>query len=524
MTENRRSIIFLKNRLSDWLLICASGAAAAAAFPKFNLFFLAWVALIPFLLLLSRWSSRQAFMRGTIAGFFFYAVLLYWIPAVPAYYGGLSPVFSVMIYLLFGLFLGLFWGLFAWSFALVRKKFSLKAYLLAPFLWVTTEYILTHLFTGFPWGLLGNSQAFNLYFIQLASVTGVYGLSLTIILFQCLICLSALKKNPRLLLLPLGLLLAVHTGGYLSINSRQADEVTFKGAVIQGNTPAATDFSAVDSGRFMSLFNRHLELSRRAYEEGADLIVWPELSVPLCFTCDFGIYPLLSRRLFDFVQKTGCTLLVGSNESSSAGGETEYYNAAVCVSPDLSLSSYYKTHLVPFGEYTPYKFIFGFLSTFTHAIGELTPGQELRLHKFKGHEFGSPICYEIIFPDLVRKFTQRGAGFLVTITNDGWYGTSSAPYQHFAIAVIRAVENRRYLLRAATTGISGVIAPTGRVLSRTGLNTQAFLTARIAINKDQSPYVRFGDWLSCLSLTITALFLILSLFFSNRNAGKKVKK
>jgi apolipoprotein N-acyltransferase len=494
-------------------LAILSGVSTALAYPKINLIFLAWFGLIPLLLILYRASSRQAFIHGTTAGFAFYAVLLYWIPAVPAHYGGLSSVFSFLIYALFSLFLGIFWGFFAWGFTILRRKYEWLAYLAVPFLWVSMEYMITHLFTGFPWGLLGNSQASNLYFLQLASITGVYGLSFTMMLFQGLVSLFLWKKKCSLLILPLVLVLFVHAGGFLSLLNQPDIPADFTGAVVQGNTPASTDFSTIEYNRFMELFSRYMTLSRNAAEQNADLIIWPELSVPLCFTCSFGIYPRLKDQIFEFVRETGCAMLLGTNESSATETNTEYYNTAVCVSPDLSLSFTHKTHLVPFGEYTPYTFIFGFLTNFTHAIGELTPGKELELHEFDGHAFGSPICYEIIFPDLVRKFTRRGAEFLVTITNDGWYGNSAAPYQHFDMAAIRAVENRRYLLRAATTGISGIISPAGRILARSRLNTPVFLTAPVSALSEHSLYVRYGDWLAILSLTITGLFLILTILF-----------
>jgi apolipoprotein N-acyltransferase len=174
------------------------------------------------------------------------------------------------------------------------------------------------------------------------------------------------------------------------------------------------------------------------------------------------------------------------------------------------MSQYYKIHLVPFGEYTPYKKIFFFIEKMTHAIGELSPGNAFVLHEFEGKKFGTPICYEIIFPALVRKFVKNGADFLVTITNDGWYGTSSAPFQHFAISVVRAVENRRYLLRSATTGVSGIIDPYGRILSRTELMTQTQLTERIAPMDSLTPYTRYGDYAPLASLTLGAVFLILA--------------
>jgi apolipoprotein N-acyltransferase len=177
-------------------------------------------------------------------------------------------------------------------------------------------------------------------------------------------------------------------------------------------------------------------------------------------------------------------------------------------------------HLVPFGEYTPYKKIFFFLEKMTASIGDITPGTQYSLHQFEDTEFGSPICYEIIFPDLVRKFAKKGASFLVTITNDGWYEKSAAPYQHFSIAVLRAVENRRYLLRAATTGISGIIDPYGRILSKSEIMTQTYLTGNITPSQKLTFYTRFGDILPRAGLTLTAVFLILTLT-TRKNERKK---
>ena len=190
------------------------------------------------------------------------------------------------------------------------------------------------------------------------------------------------------------------------------------------------------------------------------------------------------------------------------------------------MTHYYKRHLVPFGEYTPYKKIFFFIEKMTHAIGDITPGTQYSLHRFKNVRFGSPICFEIIFPDLVRRFVKKGANFLVTITNDGWYGKSAAPYQHFSIAVLRAVENRRYLLRAATTGISGVIDPYGRILSRSELMSRTYLTGNITPRYKLTFYSKHGDILPFCSLTLTVIFLILALVkrsYERKKSRYKVK-
>jgi apolipoprotein N-acyltransferase len=160
----------------------------------------------------------------------------------------------------------------------------------------------------------------------------------------------------------------------------------------------------------------------------------------------------------------------------------------------------------------------------TAAVGDITPGTQYSLHQFENAKFGSPICYEIVFPNLVRKFVKKGANFLVTITNDGWYERSAAPYQHFSIAVLRAVENRRYLLRAATTGISGIIDPYGRIISKSELMTQTYLTGNIMPSQKLTFYTKFGDVLPRASLTLAAIFLILALVNIDERKRPRLKK
>jgi len=487
-----------------------SGLLTALAFPKFNLFFLAWISLLPLFIGLAGKKSGKAFRLGFVSGFVYYAILLYWIPAVPAHYGNLSPILSFLIYLLLVALMAIFWAFFGFLFARAGEISPGFGFLGAPFIWVAMEYAATHALTGFPWGLLGYSQVKNLAFLQLAAVAGVYGLSFVLVLLQGCFLLSILRKKRAPFFLALAVVLLIHLGGLVSLKTQAPQQETFRAAVIQGNVSSDIYWDRVSAEEIEALFEQHLELSRKARARGARLIIWPEFSVPLCFSCPQPIYQEFKSRLQQFVQENQCTLLLGTNETSQDGGESLFYNTALCLGPDLSMTHYYKMHLVPFGEYTPYKKIFSFIEKVTHAIGDVTPGREYVLHRFEGKSFGSPICYEIIFPGLVRNFVVRGARFLVTITNDGWYGRSSAPHQHFQIAVFRAVENRRFLLRAATTGISGIIDPYGRVLARSSLMTQTFLTADIVPRRGLSIYARHGDLFSYACLTLTSISFILA--------------
>jgi apolipoprotein N-acyltransferase len=500
----------VKVRSTDVFWVFLSGATAALAFPKLNLAFFSWISLIPLIFILSRKSPGKGFLLGWIAGSSFYAVLLYWIPDVPAHYGGLSIPVSILIYLGFVCFLGLTWAAFALCFTKVYRSYPILSFFLAPFIWVSLEHIITHILTGFPWGLIGYGQYKNLYFIQLASITGITGLSFILVLFQSLFVLSMKLGKKAPFFAVLALVFLIHVSGFVSIKDIPAEGNSFSASVIQGNVSSDIQWGHLSFEEIESLFNQHLKLSSDAALKNNGLVIWPEFSVPLCFGCPYGIYREFKNRLYRFVQETRCTLLLGTNEKAETDGETKYYNTSLLLKPDLSENQYHKIHLVPFGEYTPYKKIFAFISRVTHAIGDITPGEQYVLHDYRGNKFGTPICYEIIFPDLVRRFTKNGAHFLVTITNDGWYGRSSAPYQHFAIAVLRAVENRRYLLRAATTGISGIVDPYGRVLSKSELMTQTFLYDTITPLDKKTLYTKYGDVLPYASLTLTVFFLILA--------------
>jgi apolipoprotein N-acyltransferase len=174
----------LKTKARDVLLAISSGALTALAFPKFGLSFLAWISLLPLLLLVLKRTPRRSFWLGLAAGFVFYGILVYWIPSVPVHYGGLSPALSILVYLILILFLSLSWGLFGFFSARLGCRFPRTGFLLVPFVWISLEYILTYILTGFPWGLLGYTQYKNIPFIQLASLTGIYGLSFVLVFFQ----------------------------------------------------------------------------------------------------------------------------------------------------------------------------------------------------------------------------------------------------------------------------------------------------------------------------------------------------
>jgi apolipoprotein N-acyltransferase len=499
-------------------LAALSGVLTALAFPRFHFAFLAWLSLIPLLIALSGKRPRSGFRLGAVAGLFFYAVLLYWIPDVPRHYAGMPLWLCLVIYLALIGFLALYWGFFGSLFVTVHRAFPTGAFILAPFFWIACEYLVTHLLTGFPWGLLGTSQYENLPFLQTASLTGVGGISFVLILLQSSFVLALTRKKRGPFFAALGLLALAHSWGWYELKKASFDGPSkVQASVIQGNVSSDIYWDFAQPGQVREIFDQHMALTRQAAAGGSGLVIWPEFTVPLCFSCGEEIYRELSAGLENYVRSSRVTLLLGTNETTGPPGNRLYHNTAMVLHPDLSRSLYFKMHLVPFGEYTPYKKVFFFIEKLTHAIGEITPGTEPVLHTYAGHKFASPICYEVIFPGLVRDFVRRGATFLATITNDGWYGTSSAPYQHWAQAVLRAVENRRYLLRAATTGISGIVDPFGRVLTRSRLMTLAVLTGTISPSSRLSLYARTGDVLPLAGLTLALLSSILALFHQRKD-------
>lgn len=510
-------------KAKESLLAIGSGLLTALAFPKFSFSFFGWISLIPLLYIILKKTPKQSFYYGLLAGISYNALLIYWIPCVPAHYGNLSIGLSLVIYIIFVLFLSLFWALFSFLCSKIAISFQKSIFFLVPFLWISFEYILTYLLTGFPWGLLGYSQYKNIYLIQLASITGVYGISFVLVFFQSMFLFSIIHRKRSPFFIALMLIGTIHIGGFIYLKQHTPVDKHFSASVIQGNVSSDIYWDRIPIEKTRDIFDQHLSLTQQAIYRGARLIIWPEFSVPLCFSCPYGIYQEFKDSLYQFVLQTHSTLLIGTNEKEMSPEGVRYYNTALCLTPSLSITTYYKMHLVPFGEYTPYKKVFSFIEKVTHAIGDITPGTRYTLHDFDGNLFASPICYEIIFPNLVRKFVKNGASFLVTITNDGWYGRSSAPYQHFAIAVFRSVENRRYLLRAATTGISAIIDPHGRILSQTKLETQAFLTGDISPIKSMTFYTKYGDIISFIGLTLSAIFFILSLK-RKTNGWKKHKR
>jgi apolipoprotein N-acyltransferase len=454
----------------------------------------AWVALVPLLVALHGASGLRAARLGYVTGSVSALGLLYWTSLVVVQYGGLPLVAGALIMLALCLAFALFPLVFGWATGRLVARFGSLGLLGAPFLWVATELLRAHTFFEFPWCLLGYSQHPYLPLIQVASVTAVYGVSFLLVACSALLALALVEARLRRAAALAAVALLGATWGYgswaLAQPLPESGRVTV--GLVQGGIRQEDKWLPENA---WSNVGRHLELTAQAAARGARLVVWPESAVPFLYDRE----PPLAALLQQTVGTHGIHLYFGNDDRERApGGEPRIYVGTKLLDPSGTLTMrYHKMQLVPFGEYVPLQALFTLggrvVAKLVQEVADFSPGTEAVTGVVDGHRIGGYICYEAIFPALVRRFPAQGAELLVNVTNDAWYGTTSAPYQHLAMAAFRAVENRRYLVRAANTGITAVVDPFGRVLEPTPLFEQALLVREVPFVAETTFYTRHGD-------------------------------
>ncbi len=489
-------------------LAAISGLLLTAAFPKFDWHVLAWVALIPLFWAIQGKPLKTGFGLGFLTGGIHYVTLLYWITGVMKTYGQLPAVVSWAILLLLVLYLGLYFGAFCLLLTGLRQR-SPRLIWITPFLWVGLEYLRAIFLSGFPWENLGYTQYNLLPLIQISDIFGVYGLSalivaVNLVLFETWQAVNAKQVIPwKALLTVVCLVCACLAYGHWRI--RQLDTLLqtapeMSVALVQGNIDQSKKW---DPAFQQETLKRYGRLTRRILEEKPSLVVWPETALPFYL---FHDQPL-TDRFIDLVRDSETPFLVGSPSFAKENGQVYYHNSAYLLNPDGGvLGKYDKVHLVPYGEYVPLKRLFPFLGKIVQAVGDFVPGRKGQVLSIDSTEFGVLICFEVIFPELGRAMALNGAQFLVNITNDAWFGRSSAPYQHMSMAVFRAVETRRAIARAANTGISAFIDPLGRKLKKTPLFREAVLTQSLPIMERNTLYVSWGFIFEKLCLGLLGVF------------------
>lgn len=508
---------FLQNFSVRYFPALVSGVMATLSFPDAGIRVLAWTALVPLMVSLSRGSARQRFLAGLAAGTVHYMTLIYWLVGTLEIYGGLPRVLAWSCLVLLSIYLALYWGVFC----LVMKTIPVRPVCLplaGAALWVGLEYIRTWLFTGFPWGLFGYSQYGSLKMIQIADITGVYGVSFLIVMINLFLTEGVARLRDRQGPVPVketvlsGFLSAVMLAGvfgYGHFRMQTVHGLAEKSpqaviGVVQGNIRQDLKW---DRTFRQETIDRYLELSSQLLSSSPALMVWPETAMPFYYNYDNEP----SNRLDRGIRGMKTHFLVGSPAVTVENDRVKIYNRAFMLDRfGVIQGTYDKIHLVPFGEYVPLEEYLTFLGKITEQAGNFSSGQKLyRPLPFKPYTTGVLICFEVLFPGIAAKFTRNGAHLLTTMTNDAWFGLSSATMQHFSICVFRAVENRRCVARSANTGISGFIGPDGKICETTGLFTAAAIARSLPMMTVKTIYTRSGDLfaIGCL-LAIGLMFVI----------------
>jgi apolipoprotein N-acyltransferase len=517
----------LSSRSAAYALAAASGALLALSFPKFGHPAFGWIALAPLLVALDDGTLRRAFGLGLLTGTLYFTGTLYWITRVMVKYGDLAPPVGVIINALLVLYQSAFIVVFAVVLRRIVMRHGRLGLLAAPAVWVATELGRTHVLTGFPWVLLGYSQTSVLPIVQLASLFGVYGVSMLVAAVSAAVAFCAVSIWPRGssavrlrsapaaapgAYAPLAAVLAIVIGVAVWGGHRAAvAEWTRTGeairvGLIQGNVDQD---EKTQVGRAGEIFQDYLKMTRQAIREGAQFVIWPESSTPFRFEDDL----FAATQIRTLARQARVPILFGSDQfvRNASGVPTTFYNSAFLVRPDGETGGVYrKMHLVPFGEYVPVKNLLFFAGPLVQAVSDFSAGEEAALLPIGDHLVSTAICYEVVYPDLVRRFVAGGSELLTTITNDAWFGPTSAPYQHFEQASMRAVEEGRYLVRSANTGISGIVDPYGRVIARTGIFESATLVGEARFLKTSTFYARHGDILAYASVLLTAVLLLVA--------------
>ena len=434
---------------------------------------------------------RRAFALGLVSGAIYFGGTLYWTPDVLRTFGGISLPLAVAAGSLLVAYLALFPALVAVVVARVCGRLGPAGVLVAPAAWVAAEVARRWILGGFPWVLLGSSQAGVIPVVQTASLAGVYGLSGLVAFVSSALALGVAGRGRARWMAPAAA--ACLAGGLVAWGAwRVQDGALVRGgqpvtvALVQGNVLQSEKW---DKARSEGILNRYLTMTREGAARGASLVVWPESSTPFMFEHD----PAGRLAITSLVRELGVALLFGSDQYEP-GKPPRFYNSAFLLGPDGQTAGVYrKMHLVPFGEYVPLKRLLFFVTPLVESVSDFSAGEEPVVMPLGENRLSTAICYEVVYPDLVASFARRGSQLLTTITNDAWYGHSSAPHQHFWQATLRAVEHGRYLVRAANTGISGIVDPYGRVVVKTPIFEQTVASGEVRYLEGRTVYSRTGD-------------------------------
>lgn len=533
-----------KERKKDLLLGILSGVLLGLSYPPVPLPFLSFFAFIPFFFVMEKRETLASLNRFTyFTLFFFNLITLYW---VGSWTKEADPFLMISgAALLF--FNPFFYLIVPTLYHFSKKSFGKKtALFLLPFYWVTFEYLYSITDARFPWLSLGNCLPYFNTFIQIADIVGVYGLSLIILFINIFLYLSikdlplTKKIKNAFAFAALAIFFVVMIYGTIRLNSFEISENKVKVGLIQ---PDLNPWDKWKAGSVNEQLDLYISLSEKAVNQGAKLIIWPESALPVYLLS--GNYDKEVIRIHQFASSNNINLMTGmpdvnfyfnKNESPKDAKETKSgvlytsYNSILLFTPNShNIQKYGKIKLVPFGEHVPFVEQFPFLGDFIKwevGISSWNVGRDQTVFNFNNArnfplKVGGVICIESIYPEFVAGFVQRGANLIVVVTNDSWYGHSSGPFQHKEISILRAVENRKTVVRTANGGVSCIIDPLGRTISSTKLFTRDVLVGDTAIQDGITIYSRFPLVFPLLSSFISIGTV---LFFIYKKFSTKLKK
>ena len=490
---------------SYWQLALLSGVLLGLSYPPLHLGFLAWFGLIPlihiFLNVKAGQAARLAFLASITANF----ISLHWIGFNSG--AGFLPVFASLVGAI--LYLGIFWLGLGYFVSFIEERSS-KGLIVLPFAWVTMELIRSLGALGFPWINLGLTQTEYLPLIQIADITGSYGISFWIVLINIGFYLAIISKDKRKYLIITSLIFVLVFGfGLIRINTidfTNAEPISI--VITQPNINPDEKWESESREENFALMHGLLD---SALNLNPDLVLWPESAVPAYLRLSSHRRRPISEKL----AKYNISLLSGTvDRFIDKDGDKKYYNSTIFIKPDGSIKMYHKIHLVPFAEYIPLSDKFSSLKKLNFGQGNFIAGREYTVFELDSVRFSNIICYESSMPKLVKGFVKNGAQFITIQANDGWLGSSAGPYQHFELAKLRAIENRVSIVRCANTGISGVINPIGIVQNKISLGKKSIIIADILPAQNLTFYTKYGEIFAILCIIV--LLLILTSVWINR--------
>ena len=493
--------------LIRFALAVTTGVLFAWSFPDVARGWLAFIAVAPLLIAVARArGNREAFFLGWAGFTTAWLLMVPWVVQVMARYGGLPYATGVALYIAMAAVLGLYGALFAWIVKRLRLGERFAPWLLVPLAWAAIEYLRTYFLSGFPWNLIATALIDYPSFVQMGRFAGPYFLGALLVLPSVVIAWLVTQRVPpiaRVLVVgTLGIVMLVWWGTGLvatKLIARPRGNPTVSAALLQPNISQEMRW---DEDNMLTIFRQMTEMTVEAANKGAKVIVWPESTVPLSYTES----PLYRDTIEQLSRQYDVDIILGS-VATDPNRPRSLWNSAFLASGGKTIGHYDKIRLVPFGEYVPLRRVLFFAEKLVRAVGEFEFGSnDLPLTgKLK---YGPAICYEIAFPQISRTQVRNGADVIVTITNDAWFDGTSAPAQHLWQARMRAVEDDRYVLRAATTGISAFIDPTGQVLSWIPMGRDGIIYASFEPRTDQTAYVRFGDWFAWMACAVVLAFSV----------------